>query len=86
MSKQFTASNNALHASPRGMYSDGNPLANVTVLGVQSAVSNVTLNGAAVPASGVSYNATSKALSVTGLGNVTAATGAWGAEWVLKWS
>ena len=77
--------NNALYASPRGTYPDRNPLANVTVLGVQSAVSNVTLNGAAVPQGGINYNATSKALSVTGLGNMTAAMGAWGAEWVLRW-
>lgn len=82
---QFTASNSSLHASPRGAYADTNPLANVTVLGVQDPVSKVTLNGAAVPRSGVSYDSTSKALFVTGLKNATSA-GAWKGEWVMKWS
>ena len=48
-------------------------------------VSNVTLNGNMVPGSGVEYNATSKALFVTGLKEMTA-QGAWKGEWVLNWS
>ena len=79
------ASNSALYASPRGTYNHTNPLANVTVLGVQQGVSNVTLNGIVVPNELVNYNTTSKALFVTGLMNLTA-SGAWAAEWVLRWS
>jgi len=81
---QFTASDNALYASARGTYQDKNALANVTVPGVQESVSNVTLNGMAVPSSGVNYNTTSKALMVTGLNNATSAR-AWSSDWVLKW-
>lgn len=66
------------------MYKDTNPLANVTVLGVQDAVTNVSLNGMAVPGSSVSYNKASKALTVTGLNKATSA-GAWSKEWVLRW-
>lgn len=62
---------------------DRNPLANVTVLGVQGAVSRVTLNGVEVE-SGVSYNETSKALVITGLRDLTA-DGAWEQDWALKW-
>ncbi|KAL9099583.1 MAG: hypothetical protein Q9163_004940 [Psora crenata] len=82
---EFTAADSALHASPRGMYNDTNPLANVTVLGVQDPVHNVTLNGMTIPRTGVDYNATTKALVVSGLRNMTS-SGAWAAEWVLRWS
>lgn len=81
---QFTTSNNALYASARGAYKDTNPLANVTVLGVQDAVTNVSLNGVAVAGSSVNYNDSSKALTVTGLNNATSA-GAWSKDWVLRW-
>lgn len=66
------------------MYKDTNPLANVTVLGVQETVTNVSLNGMAVPGSRVNYNKSSKALTVTGLNNPTSA-GAWSKDWVLRW-
>ena len=66
------------------MYNDTNPIANVTVLGVQSAVYNVSLNGMAIPDSSFSYNGSSKALTVTGLRNATSA-GAWSRDWVLRW-
>lgn len=79
------ATGSELHASSRGRYQDGNPLANVTVLEVQQAVSSVSLNGMTVPAEGVKYNETTKALSVTGLREMTS-EGAWKNEWVLQWS
>ena len=66
------------------MYKDTNPLANVTVLGVQAAVTTVSLNGLAVPRSDFKYNESSKALTVTGLKNATSA-GAWSKDWVLRW-
>ena len=58
------------------MYKDINPLANVTVLGVQDAVTDVSLNGIAVPGSSVNYNEPSKSLTVTGVNNAVS-TGAW---------
>ena len=67
------------------MYKDANPLANVTVLGVQQSVSNVSFNGMAVCSSCVNYNATSKALIITGLNNATSG-GAWCSDWVLEWA
>ncbi|SMY23307.1 unnamed protein product [Zymoseptoria tritici ST99CH_1A5] len=80
----FTASNGTLYASSRGLYEDKNSLANVTVLGVQSQPSAVTLNGQNV-ASGVAYNSTSKVLAVTGLQNLTS-EGAWASDWTLTWN
>ncbi|KAL8673053.1 MAG: hypothetical protein Q9168_002515 [Polycauliona sp. 1 TL-2023] len=80
----FTASQFALYASARGTYNDTNPLANITVLGVQNAVTNVTLNGATVDGERVKYNETSKALMVTGLNELTS-EGAWMQDWVLRW-
>ncbi|KAL6713826.1 hypothetical protein ACLMJK_008320 [Lecanora helva] len=81
---EFTASKNALYASARGTYNDTNPLANVTVLGVQQDVNIVSLNGVALPSSSVKYNTTSKALVVTGLNNATS-DGAWKSDWILRW-
>lgn len=80
----FTATNGSLYASTRGLYEDTNSLANVTVLGVQDEPGNVTLNGQAV-SSGVTYNSTSKVLSLVGLQNLTA-EGAWKNDWTLTWS
>lgn len=82
---EFTASGNALYASARGTWNDTNPLANVTVLGVQESVSTVSLNGASVDEGNVRYNDTSKALVVDGLGGLTSG-GAWKEDWVLRWS
>lgn len=73
-----------LYASARGTYKDTNALANVTILGVPSPVSNVTLDGATL-SSGWNYNSTSKVLAITGLANSTS-KGAWSADWVLKWA
>ena len=78
------ASASSLYASGRGTYVDTNPLANITVLGVQNAVQNVSFNGMPVAASCVKYDATSKVLSLTGLGNLTS-SGAWSADWELSW-
>ncbi len=81
---QFTASNSALYASVRGLYKDGNALANITVLGVQQSVSKVSLGGNVLPSNNINYDMTSKALVVTGLNNATSA-GAWSSDWVLRW-
>lgn len=80
----LTASNgNSLYASGRGQFMDTNALANITILGVQTAPTNITFNGS--PVTGMSYNDTSKAISVTGLTNATS-TGAWNTDFALLWS
>lgn len=79
----FTATNGSLYASGRGLFQDTNALANIIVMGVQSAPASVMLNGQAV-SSGVSYNSTSKVLSVKGLDALTGA-GAWAEDWTLTW-
>lgn len=80
---ELSMTGNSLFASARGSFVDSNPLANITILGVQSSVANVTFNGKAV-ASGWSYDSEGKILSVKGLQNVTAT--AWGSDWTLSWS
>jgi alpha-glucosidase len=76
--------NSTLYASARGTFNDTNPLANITILGVAQAVTNVTFNGA-VLYGGWIYNETSKVLDVRNLGNPTI-KGAWSSHWVLKWT
>ncbi|CAG8955439.1 hypothetical protein HYFRA_00010305 [Hymenoscyphus fraxineus] len=80
----FSLSGKTLYATARGTYKDTNPLANVTILGVQGGVSTVTFNGKALE-SGWSYNSTSKVLDVGQLNDVTA-NGAWASDWTLKWT
>ncbi|KAK5714382.1 hypothetical protein LTR17_017163 [Elasticomyces elasticus] len=79
----FTAGNGSLWASARGTYKDTNALANVTILGVASEPTSVTLNGQAI--TGAEYNGTSKVLSVKGLESSTS-SGAWAQDWVLSWA
>ncbi|KAK3713394.1 hypothetical protein LTR37_008586 [Vermiconidia calcicola] len=79
----LTASEGSLYASGRGLYEDNNPLANVTIMGVASEPSNVTLNGEQL-SSGVAYNSTSQVLMLRGLQSVTG-SGAWAQDWVLSW-
>ena len=79
----LTASNGSLYASSRGLYKDTNTLANVTVMGVTSKPSSVKLNGERV-SSGVSYDSSSKVLSVKGLQSLTG-KGAWAQDWTLSW-
>ncbi|KAI9817108.1 MAG: hypothetical protein M1827_001220 [Pycnora praestabilis] len=81
----FTAASSTLQVSVQGSYKDTNALANVTLLGVASPVSTVTLNGANIPSSAINYNTTSKCLAITSLNNATSA-GAWSANWTLAWS
>lgn len=82
---EFTASNQTLYASARGLYKNNNPLANVTILGVENAPSTVSLNGRSLAAnSNWAYNSTSKVLDVVKLNNVTS-SGAWTVDWTLSW-
>lgn len=70
----FTASTGQLKADVSGSYKDTNALGNVTVMGVTSSVSTVSLNGQALDSSLVSYNATSSVLKITGLNSCTSST------------
>lgn len=80
----LTAANGSLYASARGTYEDTNALANVTVMGVGSEPSSVTLNGQQVSV-GVAYNSSSQVLSLKGLDSLTEA-GAWSSDWLLSWA
>lgn len=80
---EFSLIHSALYAAARGTYNDTNPLANVTIMGVSSTVSSVTLNGATL-SSGWTYNSTTQVLAVTGLRNSTR-SGAWTNDWVMRW-
>lgn len=85
----FTVGNGSLYASSRGLYEDSNKLANVTILGVQSEPSSVTLNGVSLKAdncsASVNYNSTSKVVSIKNLGSLTP-KGAWAQDWTLSWA
>ena len=81
----FTATRGTLYASARGRYVDKNPLDGVTVLGVADHVGTVTLNGDAVDAEKIKYDATSKTLTVGSLKSLTS-KGAWAQDWALKWT
>ncbi|KAK6416691.1 hypothetical protein LTR95_017428, partial [Oleoguttula sp. CCFEE 5521] len=93
----FTVSNGSLYASSRGLYGDTNKLVNVTILGVQSQPSSVTLNGVSLLGQGggggygtqsnatIAYNGTSNVVSIKGLESYTG-NGAWAQDWVLSWS
>jgi alpha-glucosidase len=81
---KFTASQSSLYASVRGTFKSPNPLANVTILGVESTVSTLSFNGLSIT-SGWTYNETTKVLDIKGLSNVTA-SGGWSADWNLSWA
>ena len=72
----------SLFVSGRGHYSDNNPLSNVTILGLGSEPTNITLNGMSVGS--VEYSSSNKAAVISGLQNVTS-SGAWSSDWVLRW-
>lgn len=80
----FTAKSGSLSAKVSGSYADTNPLANVTVMGVQSKPSKVSLNGQQLNSS-MSYDSSSKVLSLKGLQSATG-SGAWAQDWTLSWS
>ncbi|KAI9682323.1 MAG: hypothetical protein M1817_000377 [Caeruleum heppii] len=81
---KFTAQQRHLYANARGLFVDSNPLANVTVMGISSPVSEVLLNGQAL-ASGWTYDDNSQLLSISNLRDVTS-QGAWTSDWTLSWA
>ncbi|KAI9744603.1 MAG: hypothetical protein M1818_002132 [Claussenomyces sp. TS43310] len=80
----FAVSGSSLKASSTGSYVDNNALANVTVLGVSTAPSDVLFNNASLSNSWT-YDNSSLVLAVTNLNSVTS-SGAWSSDWVLSWS
>ena len=82
----FTVANGSLYASGRGLYEDTNKLANVTILGVESAPSKVSLNGAQLNGSAkIDYNSSTKVVCIKGLESLTE-DGAWAQDWTLSWA
>jgi len=82
----FTVSDGSLYASGRGLYPDTNKLANVTILGVHTAPTKVTLNGASIEGSAqIDYNSTSQVVCIKGLESLTQ-HGAWAKDWKLTWA
>lgn len=79
----LTVSKGCLSATPTGSFKNTNPLANVTVLGLDSAPKTVKLNDASLKS--FMYSSSTKVLDVTGLGAMTS-EGAWTKEWRLCWS
>jgi alpha-glucosidase len=77
----FTAGEGSLKAEVKGTYKDTNPLANVTIMGVDS-IGRVKLNGRSV--ANVDYSEDTRVLRLTGLQNATAG-GAWKNSWTLSW-
>ncbi|MCJ1309619.1 hypothetical protein MMC25_003279 [Agyrium rufum] len=79
---QLSASSSTISAFGRGAYTDSNPLANITILGVKAAPSGTpTLNGMNIT-EGLAYNQTSQVLKITGLQSLTS-KGAWTSDWTL---
>ena len=79
----LSVSNSCLSATPTGAFKNSNPLANVTIMGMDSKPSSVKLDGASV--NGVSYSLDTKVLQVVGLSTMTS-DGAWMKQWKLCWS
>ncbi|KAL2835120.1 glycosyl hydrolases family 31-domain-containing protein [Aspergillus cavernicola] len=78
---RFTVTDSSLSVSAQGDWVESNPLANVTILGISSEPSSVTLKGQRVP---VEYDGLSRILFVTGLDQITH-EGAWAEDWTLEW-
>ncbi|KAI5859541.1 glycoside hydrolase family 31 protein [Durotheca rogersii] len=81
----FLVEDSLLKASPRGDFVDTNALSNVTIMGADSSISRVTLNGKEIDASAWDLKKADGALRITGLNALTAG-GAWSREWTLSWS
>lgn len=79
----FTVSESCLCATPTGSFQNTNPLATVTIMGMDSAPSGVQLNGAAIQR--FTYSSSTKVMEVTGLDSATS-DGAWRKQWRLCWS
>ncbi|KAH8797348.1 glycosyl hydrolases family 31-domain-containing protein [Xylogone sp. PMI_703] len=81
---ELSLSGQVLHTSVQGTFVDKNPLANVTVLGVQGPVKKVLFNNEDL-SSGWSWNDTTKVLQIKGL-DQKSSNGAWNQDWTLSWS
>ncbi|KAI8629829.1 glycoside hydrolase family 31 protein [Xylariaceae sp. FL1651] len=81
----FSASNASLTAKPSGSYKEPNALRNVTILGVEGAVSEVKFGETKIDPGSWHLDTSAKALRLSGLDTLTK-EGAWEAEWTLSWS
>ncbi|KAH6643027.1 glycosyl hydrolases family 31-domain-containing protein [Boeremia exigua] len=81
----FRAGDGALTATVSGEFEDKNALGNVTVLGVHSTPTRVTLNELVVDSDKVAYNASASTLKLSGLNELTKG-GAWQGTWTLRWA
>ncbi|KAL7620180.1 hypothetical protein AAE478_009173 [Parahypoxylon ruwenzoriense] len=81
----FTVADSSLKTTPRGNFVDTNMLGNVTILGAQSPVSRVELNGKEIHAETWSLQSSDSVLKITNLDSLTTG-GAWNEEWTLSWS
>ncbi|KAI0102636.1 glycoside hydrolase family 31 protein [Nemania sp. FL0031] len=82
----FSVSKSSLTATRSGNYEeDGNPLGNVTVLGVRDEVSEVRFGETKLDSALWHFDPSLPALVLQGLGTLTE-EGAWAADWTLSWS
>ena len=79
----MTVAKQTLYASGIGEFTEPQPLANVTIMGVKNPVHNVTFNEK--PIKGFKYDAASHLLQITGLQSMTA-KGAWSQDFQLTWA
>lgn len=87
----FTATKSSIRISPRGNWKETNPLANVTILGLNAGPKavddkkiSVAVNGHSYPPLSGSYDPETQILRITGLQNATA-NGAWSQGLLLHW-
>lgn len=76
----FVVENNTVTASPRGNYDVKEPLANVTIMGVEKAPKSAAYFNKTVP-----FSYENNTVFITGLQNYTT-SGAWASEWTISWN
>ena len=81
---KFKAEDGALSAKVTGGFKDTNPLANITIMGVEDCDASVKLNGVVLGKPNVDCDDETGLLKITGLRNITRG-GAWSRNWTLTW-
>jgi hypothetical protein len=84
---KFSYANNTLTSTVTGSYPDTNPLANITIAGLTSQPSGLTLSvgGNQVSTNGISQSYSNSTLMLTGLSSVTK-SGAWSGNMKLSFT
>ncbi|KAI9785940.1 MAG: hypothetical protein M1839_008206 [Geoglossum umbratile] len=83
---RLALTNSTLTVSPTGAYKDHNPLSNITILGLQSPVTKVELDGKPLDGGKWVYKAEVGVLEVRGLGWLVGGGKAWKRGWGVRWS